>query len=112
VSVMTYPASNHEESVVVERFVEGLGMLTTRHEGGWMGYANGIPDDDDDDDDDGGGGAGGGGRGGSARVRTMVTRALERVVSLGAVGQTWRAFVHRPLGRPFSPVLVTATRIK
>jgi len=42
----------------------------------------------------------------------MVTRALERVVDEGAAGQTWRSFVHRPLGRPLSPVLVTATRIK
>jgi hypothetical protein len=105
-SVMTYPGSNYEESVVVERFVEGLGMLTTRNEGGWRGYANSIPDDD--------GMGGGDGRSGSSstKVRTMVTMALEQVVSKGAVGQTWRAFVHRPLGRPLSPVLVTATRIK
>jgi hypothetical protein len=34
-SIMTYPASNMEESVVVERFIEGLGMLTTRDKGGW-----------------------------------------------------------------------------
>ncbi len=61
--------------------------------------ADGIPDDLND-----GKGAG--------RVRTMVTRALEQVVYEGVEGQTWRAFVHRPLGRPLSPVLVMATRIK
>jgi hypothetical protein len=109
-SVMTYPASNFEESVAVERFAEGLGMITTRDEGGWRGYADGIPDDDDGLVDGGGGGEEEGAREG--RVRTMVTRALERVVDEGAAGQTWRAFVHRPLGRPLSPVLVTATRIK
>ena len=109
-SVMTYPASNFEESVAVERFAEGLGMLTTRDEAGWRGYADGIPDDDDGLVDGGGGGEEEGAREG--RVRTMVTRALERVVDEGAAGQTWRAFVHRPLGRPLSPVLVTATRIK
>ena len=49
---------------------------------------------------------------GTGRVRTMVTRALERVVYEGAEGQTWRAFVHRPLGRPLSPVLAMATKIK
>jgi len=98
-SIMTYPASNMEESVAVERFFEGLGMLTTRDEGGWRGYADGIPDDLNDGK-------------GMGRVRTMVTCALERVVYEGAEGQTWRAFVHRPLGRPLSPVLVTATRIK
>lgn len=49
---------------------------------------------------------------GTGRVRTMVTRALERVVYEGAEGQTWRAFVNSPLGRPLSPVLAAATRIK
>ena len=96
-SVMTYPASNLEESLVVEFFVEGLAMLTTRDEGGWRGYVSRIPDDVDDD---------------RTRVRKLVTEALERVVSEGTKGQTWRAFVHRPLGRALSPQLVTATKIK
>jgi len=100
-SIMTYANSNVEESRVVEHFVEGLAMLTTREAGGWQGYADRIPDYDDH---------GGGGRGGV--VRTLVTRALERVVARGAGKQTWRAFVHKPLGRPLSPVLVTAMRIK
>eukprot|EP00584_Thalassiosira_punctigera_P025171 CAMPEP_0172569494 /NCGR_PEP_ID=MMETSP1067-20121228/123721_1 /TAXON_ID=265564 ORGANISM="Thalassiosira punctigera, Strain Tpunct2005C2" /NCGR_SAMPLE_ID=MMETSP1067 /ASSEMBLY_ACC=CAM_ASM_000444 /LENGTH=461 /DNA_ID=CAMNT_0013361327 /DNA_START=101 /DNA_END=1486 /DNA_ORIENTATION=- len=98
-SVLTYPGSNLEESTVVERFVEGLAMLTTRDAGGWRGYVQGIPDDDED------------GRRGD-RVRALVTKALERVVAQGARGQTWRTFVHKPLGRPLSPVLVTAMRIK
>ncbi|KAL7546964.1 hypothetical protein ACHAWF_010280, partial [Thalassiosira exigua] len=95
-SVLTYPGTNLEESVAVERFVEGLAMLTTRDPGGWRGYVEGIPD----------------GERGEGRTRALVGRALERVVAEGANGQTWRAFVHRPLGRPLSPVLVTATRIK
>ena len=95
-SVMTYPGSNLEESRAVEHFAEGLAMLTTRDVGGWRGYANYIPDYDDD--------------GGS--VREIVSRALERVVAEGSKKQTWRVFLHKPLGRPMSPVLVTAMRIK
>jgi hypothetical protein len=95
-SVMTYPASNMEESRAVEHFVEGLAMLTTRDVGGWRGYVDGIPDYDDDE----------------GCIRENVSRALERVSAEGSRKQTWRAFVHKPLGRPLSPVLVTAMRIK
>mmetsp|Transcript_21723 Transcript_21723/g.32886 ORF Transcript_21723/g.32886 Transcript_21723/m.32886 type:complete len:173 (-) Transcript_21723:163-681(-) len=95
-SVMTYPGSNLEESRAVEHFAEGLAMLTTRDVGGWRGYANDIPDYDDD----------------GGRVRENVSRALERVVAEGSKKQTWRVFLHKPLGRPLSPVLVTAMRIK
>ncbi|KAL3756165.1 hypothetical protein ACHAWU_007116 [Discostella pseudostelligera] len=113
-SIMTYPGSNLEESIAVEHFVEGLAMLTTREVGGWRGYVESIPDyvdennsdddDDDDDDDDK--------KYDKERVRCMVARALERVVAGGAKNQTWRAFVHKPLGRRLSPVLITAMRIK
>lgn len=95
-SVMTYPGSNLEESIVVEHFVEGLAMLTTRNPSGWRGYAESIPEYDND----------------GGRVRTVVTQALERIVAEGDKKQTWRSFVHKPLGRPLSPVLVTAMRIK
>jgi len=114
-SIMTYPGSNLEESIAVEHFVEGLAMLTTRDEGGWKGYLEGIGDyffddegnevdaediDGSDDCDDGG------------HIRRIVTSALERVAEDGETKQTWRAFVHQPLGRPLSPVLVTVMRIK
>ena len=95
-SIMTYPGSNLEESIVVEHFVEGLAMLTTRDVGGWRGYLDNIPNYNND----------------NGRVKTIVTQALERVVDEGENKQTWRAFVHKPLGRPLSPVLVTAMRIK
>ena len=95
-SIMTYPGSNLEESIVVEHFVEGLAMLTTRDVGGWRGYLENIPNYNND----------------NGRVQTLVTRALERVVDEGENKQTWRAFLHKPLGRPLSPVLVTAMRIK
>ena len=95
-SVMTYPASNLEESRVVEHFVEGLAMLTTRDAGGWRGYLDSIPEYDND----------------AGHVRDIVSQAVERIVRDGSKKQTWRVFVHKSLGRPLSPVLVTAMRIK
>ncbi|KAL7536471.1 hypothetical protein ACHAXR_007207 [Thalassiosira sp. AJA248-18] len=95
-SIMTYPGSNLEESIVVEHFAEGLAMLTSRDLGGWRGYAERIPNYDSD----------------GGRVRSLVTQSLERIVVEGTKKQTWRAFVHKPMGRPLSPVLVTAMRIK
>ena len=95
-SIMTYPGSNLEESIVVEHFIEGLAMLTTRNQDGWRGYLESIPNYNDD----------------NGRVRMLVTHALERVVAEGMKKQTWRSFSHKPLGRPLSPVLVTAMRIK
>ena len=95
-SVMTYPGSNLQESIAVEHFAEGLAMLTTRDIGGWRGYVRDIPDYDDD----------------GGYVREIVSRAVERIVTEGQKKQTWRVFVHKPLGRPLSPVLVTAMRIK
>ena len=90
-SVMTYPGSNLEESVAVEHLAEGLAMLTTRNEGGWEGYVDEIEND---------------------RIRELVRLALVKIIDEGEKKQTWRAFVHEPLGRPLSPVLVTAMRIK
>ncbi|KAL3799138.1 hypothetical protein HJC23_002266 [Cyclotella cryptica] len=109
-SVMTYPGSNLEESISVEHFVEGLAMLTTRDEGGWRGYLRGIPDYSLQNDDDPYEKAATPNRAG--RVRDVVTRSIERVVSNGPPKQTWRVFVHKPLGRPQSPILMTAHRIK
>ncbi len=116
-SIMTYPGSNLEESIAVEHFVEGLAMLTTRDEGGWKGYLQGIGNyffDDEgnevDSEDFDGYSVRDGDDGG--HIRRIVTNALERVVKEGEAKQTWRAFVHQPLGRPLSPVLVTAMRIK
>ena len=72
-------------------------MLTTRNIDGWRGYINNSCSSIANDDE---------------RVRHMITKALERVVKEGKKKQTWRCFVHKPLGRPLSPVLVTAMRIK
>lgn len=108
-SIMTYPASNLEESMAVEHFAEGLAMLTTRDDGGWRGYLEGIPDYSSNDitsENNAGSNNNGG------RIRDLVSRSIERVAKEGEARQTWRAFVHKPLGRPLSPILVTAHRIK
>jgi hypothetical protein len=104
-SIMTYPASNLEESIAVEHFVEGLAMLTTRDEGGWRGYLESIPEYSCNNDGTCEETTG-------SRIKELVSESIERVAQDGSPKQTWRAFVHKPLGRPLSPILVTAHRIK
>ena len=115
-SVMAYPGSSYLEYCAVKYFVEGLAMFTSRDD--WREYVDCIPNDhlllqgnkrkmvdngDDDDNED---------MIHQSSVRESVRVALERVMSEGNRKQTWRAFDHRPLGRPMSPILFTAMRIK
>lgn len=95
-SVMTYPGSCLDEANAVRHFCEGLAMITTRDPGGWRGYVENIPADTN----------------GGSSVRDLVRTNLERVVNEGDARQTWRVFEHKPLGRPLSPILIAAMRIK
>ena len=97
-SVMTYPGTTPLEADAVKYFAEGLAMLTTRDKAGWQGYVDAIPLDADGS--------------GATTVRDAVRTSLERVVKMGVPKQTWRAYEHKPLGRPLSPILITAMRIK
>ena len=97
-SVMTYPGTTPLEADAVKYFAEGLAMLTTRDKAGWQGYVDAIPPDADGS--------------GATTVRDAVRTSLERVVKMGVPKQTWRAYEHKPLGRPLSPILITAMRIK
>mmetsp|Transcript_19784 Transcript_19784/g.42600 ORF Transcript_19784/g.42600 Transcript_19784/m.42600 type:complete len:454 (+) Transcript_19784:101-1462(+) len=98
-SVMTYPGSTPTEADAVRYFCEGLAMLTTRDKRGWLGYVDSIPPDSDGS--------------GATTVRDIVRSSLERVVREGNnKKQTWRAYEHKPLGRPLSPILIAAMRIK
>ena len=104
-SDMTYPGTNLEEGIAVEHFVEGLAMLTTRDEGGWRRYLESIPNYSSPNENEKGGTNG-------SKIRDMVSQSMERVANHGSPQQTWRTFLHKPLGRPMSPILVTAHRIK
>ena len=112
ISIMAYPGSSYLEYCSVKYFVEGLAMFTSKDD--WREYVDSIPDDkvllqtnkksaqfDDEEDCDG-----------QSSVRESVRVALERVISEGDLKQTWRVFDHRPMGRPMSPILFTAMRIK
>ena len=112
ISIMAYPGSSYLEYCSVNFFVEGLAMFTSKDD--WREYVDSIPDDkillqtnkknaqfDDEEDCDG-----------QSSVRESVRVALERVISEGDLKQTWRVFDHRPMGRPMSPILFTAMRIK
>ena len=89
-SVMTYPGTCEDEAGAVQAFAEGLAMLTTRQPGGWEEGVNSLPDS----------------------IREVVRESMQKVKDNGDKKQTWRVFDHRPLGRPMSPILVTAMRIK
>lgn len=45
-------------------------------------------------------------------IKDVVKENIKKVWLEGYQNQTWRVFEHKPLGRPLSPVLITATRIK
>ena len=90
-SVMTYPGTCENEADAVAAFAEALAMFTTKNPGGWQKGVNEIQSKD---------------------VREVVNVAATKVYENGMKGQAWRVFDHKPLGRPSSPILVTAMRIK
>ena len=112
-SVMTYPGSNKLEAFAVSLFCESLAMFTSREQkkkGGWeafideytfdFNYYSSHRDDDKKMKDD------------YESLKVLVKENLRKVYDEGEPKQTWRVFEHKPMGRPLSPVLVTAMRIK
>jgi len=91
ISVTTYPGTNKEEAVAVRAFLEGLAMFSSR-----VPWEDNLNDSSDLTD----------------QVKVVVREALQRVATEGSEAQTWRVFEHAALGRPVSPVLIAATRIK
>jgi len=136
-SVMTYPGNGWKEYCAVKYFFEGLALFTSKQYD-WRDFVDCIPKDyelqrqhvgmygnhdtmmmtmmmknnDNDEDknihdwdeapslDD------------QDSIRQAVKMGLERIKEQGCEKQTWRVFDHRPLGRPMSPILFTAMRIK
>lgn len=96
ISVMTYPNTNANEDYAVHALLEGLSLLTSK-EVDWEAYLDELGPDPD---------------GSQFSVRDTVKEALHRVKADGAPKQTWRVMQHRTMGRPLSPILLTATRIK
>jgi len=107
ISCMTYPGSDLEEALSVQAFAEGLAMLTSKRVGGWessledfdMNLLSSSNQNEDWDKR-------------QHHIKESVREAIHKVQSEGYGKQTWRVFQHCPLGRPFSPILVTMTRIK
>lgn len=91
-SIMTYPGTNMEEANAVHQFCTGLAMFTTQDEGGWEEYIQQNHSEE--------------------KYYDTLTQTLEKVYDNGPPLQTWRVMDHRPLGRPLSPILITAMRIK
>eukprot|EP00978_Attheya_sp_CCMP212_P002581 scaffold5259_cov58-Attheya_sp.AAC.3 len=94
ISILTYPGSNLEEANAVSALVEGLSLLTSKS----IDWRDHLQNQTKLELSDG--------------IRQLVLDSLERIEQEGDKRQTWRAFEHRPLGRPLSPILLTAMRIK
>ena len=99
-SVMTYPRSNLSEDYAVHALLEGMALLTSKRVN-LQDYVDNLGPDPSGDDDDI-----------SYSVRDAVRIALDRIVAEGPRQQTWRVMENKMLGRPLSPALLTATRIK
>ncbi len=115
-SVMSYPGNGWIEHCAVNYFMEGLAMFSSKRKDGWEGYVDSIPSDYDLELSHGK--MYGDGQTistveqGADSIRETVRLALERVKVDGFEQQTWRVFDHRPLGRPLSPIMYSAMRIK
>jgi hypothetical protein len=123
-SVMTYPGNGWKEYCAVKYFFEGLALFTSKrydwrdfvehipndyelqrqHEGMYGTHPNAIMNNVDHDENDE--------KNENDSIRQSVKMGLERIKEQGYEKQTWRVFDHRPLGRPLSPILFTAMRIK
>lgn len=109
ISVMTYPGTDYVEAQSVRMFMEGLAMLTTNEPGGWESYidntviASGAFYDVENTTDI---------EAYCVQAKECTKDAVRLVHQEGSVQQTWRVFEHSPLGRPLSPVLITAYRVK
>ncbi len=115
-SVMSYPGNGWIEHCAVNYFMEGLAMFSSRSKGGWKGFVDSIPSDYDLEISHGkmygDGQTTSTVEQGADSIRETVRLALERVKADGFEKQTWRVFDHRPLGRPLSPIMYSAMRIK
>jgi hypothetical protein len=101
ISVATYPRSNKNEDFAVHALLEGLALLSSKSTDWRRDYMDELgPDPDSKGSED------------EYSVRDTVRLALERIVEEGPPKQTWRVLENKMLGRPQSPILLTATRIK
>jgi hypothetical protein len=102
-SVVTYPRTDPEEADAVRLFLTCLSLLSSNVET-WEEEVDNFVGGTDKENE-------------TAAVACVtiakhVTRAMERVVQEGAMGQTWRVSKHEKLGMDRAPILLTATRIK
>ena len=128
-SVMTYPGNGWKEYCAVKYFFEGLALFTSKR-CDWRDFVDMIPNDHElqrqhegmyetqknatrkDNDPQDKNMETQPWNGQTDSIRQSVKMGLERIKEQGYEKQTWRVFDHRPLGRPLSPILFTAMRIK
>ena len=112
-SVMTYPGSDRIEALAVSLFCETLAMFTSkeqRKKGGWetfideydCKFRDGFADIDSENKYEQE----------FLLLKEAVKESVCKVWTEGVRRQTWRVFEHKSMGRPLSPILLTAMRIK
>ena len=94
-SITSYPKTNPKENCAVHGLVEALALLSSK-EHDWRHFVSELEPD----------------ASGQYSVRDAVQAAVNTIVHRGDTKQTWRVFQHKVVGRPLSPILLTATRIK
>jgi hypothetical protein len=95
-SITSYPKTNPNEDYAVHSLLETLSLLSSK-EMDWRDYVAHLGPDPTDPL--------------QYLVRDAVQAAVDRIAAARAQ-QNWRVFQHALLGRPLSPILLTATRIK
>jgi hypothetical protein len=99
-SVMTYPKTNPNEDYAVHALFEAMALLSSTQIY-WTDYLLELGEDAKTENGDS-----------LFTVKDCVSAAMKRIVEQGDGQQTWRVMEHKMMGRPMSPQLLTATRIK
>lgn len=106
-SITSYPKTNPKENYAVHSLLETLSLLSSK-EMDWRDFVAHLGPDPNNNNDP------------PPHhqecylVRDAVQAAMDRIVEArrGTQQQNWRVFQHQLMGRPLSPILLTATRIK
>lgn len=123
-SIMTYPKTNKQESDAVRVFVEATAIFTS-NELNWETFvhdhfqhqkqqqqASSIDNGANDGDDTSSSIDSSTKKNDDQKIEIKIQLELRRLKNDGEPMQTWRVYEHKQLGRPVSPILLTATRIK
>mmetsp|Transcript_5051 Transcript_5051/g.7304 ORF Transcript_5051/g.7304 Transcript_5051/m.7304 type:complete len:503 (+) Transcript_5051:75-1583(+) len=100
-SIMTYPKTNADEDYAVRTLLECLALLSSKTID-YNQLLESLEHESHPEEK----------RCNLKKIKEVVTEAMARIVDEGGQDQAWRVMDHKMMGRPFSPILLTAIRIK